>query len=78
MVMAVSGCASIELSEFPADYYYELDTTNKICGKWKIISKDAMVVNFVRDMPLDECNGVIGFRFEDMGKVRRWIKEAQK
>lgn len=75
---AISSCVGLSAPEFPADYYYELDFNNHFCGRWKIINKKEMVAEFYEDLPLAECNGVIGFRKEDSPKVIHWIKKVKR
>jgi hypothetical protein len=79
LMVAIASCAfTRSLEPFPADFWYEVDTTHKICGKWRIVNKEHMLVMHQRDMPLEECNAVIGYDAEDAAKVRRWVQEAQK
>lgn len=64
--------------EFPADYYYEIDMKHKVCAKWRIINKKTLNTGWHEDMPLAECDAVIGFKYDEMVKVKRWIEGASE
>jgi hypothetical protein len=72
----ISSCQSVE--EFPANYYYEIDMKHKVCAKWRIINKKTLNTGWHEDMPLAECDAVIGFKYDEMVKVRRWVEEISR
>lgn len=77
-MVTISGCTYLSGPEFPADYYYELDINNHMCGKWKITNKRSMVATFDEDLPIFDCNGVIGFKPDEAVKVFRWIRRVKQ
>ena len=50
----------------------------KVCGEYRIVDAKKMQVAFVKDWPLEKCNGVFGFSTGDVGKVFRWSGKAQE
>lgn len=76
MALALSFCACAKLPEFPAEFIFEADMQSKVCGKWKIIDKERLLVEHVQDLPLEKCHGIFGFSVNDMPKVLDWSRVA--
>ena len=74
-LIALSACNN--LPKFPTDRVWETDTQYKVCGEYRIVDAKKMQVAFVKDWPLEKCNGVFGFQTSDVGKVFRWSEKAQ-
>ena len=60
--------------DFPAKYYYEVDLKNKFCGRWEILNGKTVNAFNDNNMPMSECDGVIGFKYDEFAKVQRWIR----
>lgn len=72
------SCQSLRSQpDFPAKYYYEVDMKNGYCGRWEILN--GKTVNAFNDsnLPLKECDGVIGYRYDEFSKVQRWIRDVE-
>jgi len=65
-----------KLPKFPAEYIYEVDLTNKACGKYKIVNAETLQFEFIEDMPLSACNGVFGFSSDNIAPVLDWSRKA--
>lgn len=61
--------------KFPAEFIYEADLQNKICGKYKVVNPETLQFEHVEDLPLSECNGVFGFSSTEIAPVLDWSRK---
>lgn len=73
--LILGGCSG-QLPKFPADFIYEVDVQNKVCGKYPIIDHENLKVGDPTELPLSECNGVFGFASTDIAPVLDWSENA--
>lgn len=73
MAMTLASCASVP--KFPADYVYEVDLDNKICGRYKISNFERLNIVHDADLPLSDCNGVFGFSAKKISPVLNWGRD---
>lgn len=64
------------LRKFPSDTLYEYDTKSKVCGVYKITDFENLKFKHVKDLPLDQCPSVFGFKEADIAPVMDWIKDS--
>lgn len=77
MALSLSVLASCsKLEKFPSDFIYEADVKFQVCGKWKIVDHERLLVEHVEDLPLSVCDGMFGFSSADMPKVLNWSRAA--
>ena len=70
----ISACSSVMgIYDFPVDDYYEVDIANRVCARREIINKDSFIAVPQEELGLTKCDGVVGFKYDDFAKVRRWI-----
>jgi hypothetical protein len=74
MAVTLVNCAS--LKKFPAEYLYEVDMDNKVCGEYKVVDSERLLFEHVRDLPINSCNGVFGFSDKKIGPVLNWGRDA--
>lgn len=64
--------------KFPTKTMWEVDTVNRVCGEYLITDPVNFKYQFVKDWPLDKCDGVFGFSTEDTPKIISWLKAIKK
>lgn len=82
MGLALSGLSACgKAPTFPTDRVWEVDMAFKACGEYQIIDQgiDKMPLKkWVKDWPLEKCDGVFGFNTQDTPKVMRYVPKIQK
>jgi len=76
MIFAVllSGCS---YKEFPDVPLYVLDINHQVCAKYSFVDKERLTVKHDEDLPINNCEGMIGFGYKDYNEtVKPWIREA--
>lgn len=71
-----TGCAC--LKDYPDDHLYEVDLTHSVCGEYKVVDKKNLKFEYVKDNPMSECEGVIGYKGPAFEEVRRVLLKAEK
>lgn len=66
------GCSD----EFPARTLYQVDLNKKICDEYEL-NPDTLKIRFVKAVPIEQCESVIGFTNEDAALVVRWAKRMK-
>lgn len=74
MALSLTSCAG--LKPFPSEYVYETDLHNQVCGKYKIVDKERLLIEWDSDLPIMACHGVFGFSTIDEPKVLDWGRDA--
>ncbi len=69
------GCSGIP--PYPAHMVYDVDLAHKACGEYEIVDKENMKFKHVRDLPLKECDGLIGMKARDFAKVKHWGQDVR-
>lgn len=66
------GCKS--LNNAPIKNLYVIDLDNGVCSKRIVTDKATLASKWVEDMPLDQCDGVIGMKAEEFLNLRSYLK----
>ena len=54
-----------------------MDVQHQVCGKYKLLDRERLTVQFVEDLPADKCESMIGFDFKNYNEaVKPWIREV--
>lgn len=49
----------------------------KVCGEYKIVNPEKFQFEHVRDLPLEACQGVFGFKDTDIAAIIDWSEDMQ-
>lgn len=60
---------------FPAQFIYEYDNKNKVCGQYHITDPVNLQVEYVKDLP---CPAIFGFSSSDIPKIEDWARYEQE
>ena len=74
LLLAVTACSG--LREFPKDKMWEFDAAGNICAEYRIVDKERMLLEHIRDVPRAECPSIFGFKVEDISPVMDWTRDA--
>lgn len=74
IALALGSCAQ----KFPAQFIYEVDLDNQVCGRYKVVDSERLTFEHDSDLPLSSCNGVFGFSSRDISPVLNWTRDAIK
>lgn len=66
------GCKSI--NDAPITHLYVVDTDNGVCSERIIKDKKTLSSQWVQDLPLDKCDGMIGLTSEEFLNLRTYLK----
>lgn len=72
LFLGLSGCKS--LNNAPIKHLYVIDLDNGVCSKRIVTDKATLASKWVEDMPLDQCDGVIGMKAEEFLNLRSYLK----
>lgn len=73
-MLAISGCS--HAPEFPTKTIWEVDMGNSACGEYRI-DLVTQKKTYVKDWPIEKCDGVFGFSTEDVPKVFQWVSDMK-
>lgn len=66
------GCKS--LNNAPIKHLYVIDLDNGVCSKRIVTDKATLASKWLEDMPVDQCDGVIGMKAEEFLNLRTYLK----
>lgn len=69
------GCKSI--NNAPVTTLYVIDLDNGICSKRQITDKKTLTSKRVAELPVSECDGIIGLSPEEFLNLRTYMKQGQ-
>lgn len=71
-----SGCAKVTYEPAPIDYIYVTDIPHNVCAQKKIINKEKMEFEQVKDLPLvvgGPCDGGVVIAKENFLPFKHWL-----
>lgn len=74
-VGVLSCCAG--LKPFPTKDLFEYDAKNKVCGQYVLVDEENLKYDWVKDLPVNQCPSIFGFRSKDIPKVLDWGTDAK-
>lgn len=71
-LLLLSGCKT--LNNAPISHLYVVDLDNGVCSKRIITNKTTLASKRVADLPLSECDGIIGLDAQEFSNLRTYLK----
>lgn len=73
--LLLTGCKAMK--DAPISHLYIPDLENQVCAKRAITDKSTLASIWVEDLPLVECDGVIGLDAEEFLNLRTFLKDLK-
>lgn len=73
IALILSGCGD-GAPKLNVKHVYEADLDFQVCGKYEINEKTRKLKH-IEDLPISECNGVMGFQPKDIPVFYDWIDD---
>lgn len=73
-----SSAACSGLKPFPTKTIYEIDLKDNTCGEYVLTDMENLKFKWIKDHPLNDCDGTFGFASQDIPKVLDWASDAIK
>jgi len=67
------GCKKI--NDAPITHLYVMDVQHDVCSMRRITNKNTLSSVFIQDMPLKNCDGVVGLNMQEYLNLRTYMKE---
>lgn len=74
-LLVLTACSG--LRQFPTKYIYEFDPKSRVCGVYEVVNFESMHYVHIKDLSLEECPAIFGFKDRDIPEVLQWAREAQ-
>lgn len=74
IALILSGCGDKSFPKLKVTHVYEADFDFQVCGKYKINEKTRKIEH-VEDLPIEDCNGVTGFKPKDIPTFFDWVDD---
>lgn len=63
----------------PPDLHpYDIDLEHGVCGEFKIVDKENMVFEFVKDHNISTCDGFFALSPEEMQSLKIYLRDARQ
>lgn len=72
IVLMMLGCKS--LNDAPISTLYVIDIQNRVCSKRIITNKNTLASQWVEDMPIEKCDGIVGLSAKEFMNLRTYMK----
>jgi len=74
----IVACSGGDFPKFPQiEYVYEIDTDNKACAQFLVVSLDPFKLKYDKDLPIESCNGLMGLKPGDVQKIMNFKDDAK-
>ncbi len=79
LMASLSACQLFRKdTEFPIVHFFDVDLKNSICGRWEILNPKTFNSMPDKHLPLKECDGIIGFKYDDFILFEKWMRDRQE
>ena len=62
------------MEKAPINYLYDIDIQNGVCAKRVITDKNTLASRWVKDMPLEACDGYVALSAKEFLDLRTYLK----